>query len=83
MRDGPFEVMPTAGRVMPLWRIAAHGLYTLLVVPLALLVAAALTPVTRRWERQQRVPCRNCGYRMPAIEQHCPECRAAFRAEDA
>lgn len=68
--------------LMAPWRIVAVALYAIL----ALLVAApyatvrgALTPAPR----MPRVGCRNCGYRMPAIERHCPECRAAFRAEDA
>ena len=68
--DDPFGVMS-------LWQIAAHVLYVLLAIALVAPVAAVLTPVARRWGKVPRVACRNCGYSMPAIERHCPECRAA------
>jgi hypothetical protein len=70
MKDDPFDVMPA-------WQIALYCLYVVAVTPIVTFAAAALTPVTRRWAKPPRVACGNCGRRMPAIERHCPECRAA------
>lgn len=70
MKDDLFDLLPR-------WQIAAHVLYGLLTFALVAPVAAALTPVTRRWAKLPRVACGTCGYRMPAVESHCPECRAA------
>jgi hypothetical protein len=69
--------------LMPVWRIVLLGLYGLLVMPLALAAAVLLTPVTSWWDKPPRVTCATCGYRMPAIERHCPQCRVMWRAEDA
>jgi hypothetical protein len=64
--------------LMPVWQLVLMSLGTLLIVPVMALYAAVrgvLTPPPR----MTRVTCPNCGYRMPAIERHCPECRSNVR----
>lgn len=72
MKDDPFDLMP-------LYQLAAIGLYVLIAMCIVPVAAVALTPITAGWARPARVACGNCGYRMPAIERHCPECRSAVR----
>jgi hypothetical protein len=76
MKDDPYDVMP-------IWQIVAIGLFGMASLGLADLARRLLAPLAKLFDTTPRVICPNCHYRMPVIEQHCPECRQTRRAENA
>lgn len=61
--------------VMEPWRIALYVLWVTIAIPSVAIYAAARGVLTAP-PVVPRVACGNCGYSMPAIEHHCPKCRA-------
>lgn len=69
MKDLPDDLMEP-------WQIIAIALYSIIVLPVVALYAAARAALTPA-PRPLRVACGCCGYPMVALERSCPECRAA------
>lgn len=55
------------------WRLILLVIYTLAILPVALIVAIGARV---SGTKPARTTCTNCGYSMVSLETECPRCRA-------